>query len=211
MGAGQSKAEAGAPEVDVSHDRSEQTFFAPRSQANVQLDENLIHHLSSSSSSGPSSSSSSTNPVPLSRQHQLDSHIQSRIRSEIDRLQSQERSIRQQIEAALEKENLDKERSSSSSQQGGSTPRHSASLMDDLARLEKSSQALFKGASKELIGNEQWQRFEQREQSLLNCLKNNKETPLDCADQVDKFRQAVQTIETVSSFIAWRLVPEQRD
>lgn len=47
--------------------------------------------------------------LSASRQSHLDSSIQSRIKSELSRLKKQESEVRKQIEAALEKENLDKE------------------------------------------------------------------------------------------------------
>lgn len=90
----------------------------------LQFSESLIDHLSSSAS--PSSGAPSA-----ARQETLDTHIQSRINSELARLREQESSVRAEIEKALERENLDKEREGSL---GGG---HSVSLMKDLEELEE--------------------------------------------------------------------------
>ncbi len=51
-------------------------------------------------------------PTPSAdRQETLDAHIRARIQAELERLLAQEEQVRNQIEAALEKENLDKETS----------------------------------------------------------------------------------------------------
>ena len=60
------------------------------------------------------------------RQTTLDAHIRSRIQSDLRRLRDEEESVRQQIEAALEKENLEKEKSMTKS---------STSLMGDLEEI----------------------------------------------------------------------------
>ena len=51
-------------------------------------------------------------PTPSAdRQETLDAHIRARIQAELERLLAEEEQVRNQIEAALEKENLDKETS----------------------------------------------------------------------------------------------------
>jgi altered-inheritance-of-mitochondria protein 13 len=49
--------------------------------------------------------------VPPSRQTTLDEQVRSRIHAELSRLREEEQAVRDEIERALEKENLDKERS----------------------------------------------------------------------------------------------------
>lgn len=49
--------------------------------------------------------------VPAERQSTLDGQVRARIQSELSRLREEERAVREEIEHALEKENLDKERS----------------------------------------------------------------------------------------------------
>jgi MICOS complex subunit MIC19 len=49
--------------------------------------------------------------VPPARQTTLDSQVRARIQAEITHLQEEEQVVRAEIERALEKENLDKERS----------------------------------------------------------------------------------------------------
>lgn len=124
-----------------------------------QFDQGLINKLSSSSL--PSST------VPSSRQEALDSHIQSRIASELARLHEQESSVREEIERALEKENLDKERGAEGEDKGLS---HSASLLKDLDELEKRSLSLREESKKDLE-SETWKAVEQGRSALVECYK----------------------------------------
>ncbi|EAU88283.2 hypothetical protein CC1G_11761 [Coprinopsis cinerea okayama7 len=86
--------------------------------------------------------------TPPQRQSLIDAHIRARIQGELEALKREEEDVRQQIEAALEKENLDRERSmageSSSSDEDGSSSgdvKTSAALFGDLeevkAKIEK--------------------------------------------------------------------------
>jgi MICOS complex subunit MIC19 len=77
--------------------------------------------------------------MPSERQSTLDAHVQSRIQAELARLQEQEKEVREQIETALEKENLDRERVMAGEEDPevvGSI-KSSASLMGDLDEVEK--------------------------------------------------------------------------
>ena len=66
----------------------------------MQFSQDVIHHLSDSLVS--------TNTSP-ERQSTLDAHVKSRIATELKRLRAEEEDVRNQIRAALEKENLDRE------------------------------------------------------------------------------------------------------
>ncbi|ORY79371.1 hypothetical protein BCR35DRAFT_291684 [Leucosporidium creatinivorum] len=177
-------AQGSKPDVEVSE--GETAFFAERA-APVQFSEGLINHLSSSSL--PSSS------VPSSRQETLDSHIQSRIASELSRLREQEATVREEIERALEKENLDREKGDAETQ-GVS---HSASLMKDLEDLEKRTLGLREESEKEL-DSEAWKSVESQRKALVECFTGNKETPLNCQAEAGKFKEAVAGVE--KAFIA---------
>jgi altered-inheritance-of-mitochondria protein 13 len=81
----------------------------------------------------------SSNTTPPERQSSLDSHIRGRIQAELARLREEEKDVREQIEAALEKENLDKERGMAGeddSEAVGSV-KSSASLAGDLDEVQK--------------------------------------------------------------------------
>lgn len=67
------------------------------------------------------------------RQETLDAHIQARINQELSRLQGQEASVKEEIERALEKENLDRERG----EDGQPGVSHSVTLHKDLEDLER--------------------------------------------------------------------------
>jgi altered-inheritance-of-mitochondria protein 13 len=63
------------------------------------------------------------------RQNSLDAHIQARIQAELKQLRAEEQDVRDQIQAALEKENLDRERAMAGDPDA---IKSSASLMADL-------------------------------------------------------------------------------
>jgi len=75
------------------------------------------------------------------RQSTLDAHIRSRIQNELEHLKQEEENVRLEIERALEKENLDRERSmageASAGEDSGATGsiKSSASLMGDLEEI----------------------------------------------------------------------------
>lgn len=81
--------------------------------------------------------------IPRERQLTIDAHIRSRIDSEISRLHNEEERVREEIERALEKENLDRERgmageeaASDEASPAGSI-KSSAALMGDLEELRQ--------------------------------------------------------------------------
>jgi altered-inheritance-of-mitochondria protein 13 len=67
----------------------------------TKFSQDLVNHLEDTNVSSPETSSH--------RQATLDSHIRARIAAELERLQAEEQNVRQQIETALERENLDRE------------------------------------------------------------------------------------------------------
>lgn len=84
----------------------------------------------------------STVPSP-ERQSTLDAHIRSRIQSELEHLRQQEDEVKQEIERALEKENLDRERAmagevSRGAEEGSAgSVKSSAALLGDLEELRE--------------------------------------------------------------------------
>lgn len=83
----------------------------------------------------------SAQPSP-ERQSTLDGHIRARIQSELEHLKQEEETVRREIEQALEKENLDRERemageTGTEGEEGGGTGsvKSSAALMGDLEEV----------------------------------------------------------------------------
>jgi altered-inheritance-of-mitochondria protein 13 len=72
--------------------------------------------------------------VSPQRQAILDAHIRERVQSEVNSLRAQEDSVRQEIERALEKENLDRERGDDDGSTLGDV-KASAALMGDLEEI----------------------------------------------------------------------------
>jgi MICOS complex subunit MIC19 len=76
--------------------------------------------------------------VPPARQTTLDEQIRARIQNELAHLREEENSVREEIERALEKENLDKERAlagGSDEENGGA--KSSTALMGDLEEVRQ--------------------------------------------------------------------------
>jgi MICOS complex subunit MIC19 len=71
------------------------------------------------------------------RQTTLDAHIRARIQSELDSLQAEEKSVRQEIERALEKENLDREREKEDDTSTLGDVKASAALLGDLDEIQR--------------------------------------------------------------------------
>lgn len=134
-----------------------------------QFSEALINQLSSGSTSSESSSA-----VPASRQQALDVHIQQRIAAELAQLRQQEQQVREEIERALERENLDRERNAAAPQDGGEADgankglSHSASLFKDLERLEK--RAL--GLKRERAETDEWKSVDTGKEALARCFRS---------------------------------------
>jgi len=71
------------------------------------------------------------------RQATLDAHVQSRIHAELGKLRSQEEQVRREIEQALEKENLDRERTmAGEGGEGTGSVKSSAVLLGDLEEIQ---------------------------------------------------------------------------
>ena len=93
-----------------------------------QFSQQVIDHLQESTGSP------STSPE---RQSTLDAHIRARINAELGRLREEERVVREQIEAALEKENLTKERTVTDSDETEGGVNSSSSVQGALDEVQK--------------------------------------------------------------------------
>ncbi|KAJ3501295.1 hypothetical protein NLJ89_g9401 [Agrocybe chaxingu] len=138
------------------------------------------------------------------RQSILDSHIVAKIRDELEHLKRDEEVVRQEIERALERENLDREKAMAgeASEGDGSTTgdvRNSAALLGDLeevrAKIEK-YQVNKKSA--------EYPEVEASGAAVSECYKKNKDTPLNCWPEVTRFKASVDKLEQVSTALLIR-------
>lgn len=161
--------------------------------------------------------SSSSAPSPA-RQSTLDSHIRSRIQDELSRLRQEEEAIKHEIELALEKENLDKERQlagedSQSEEDTASAGgvKSSATLIGDLEDLQHKVDRYQKRRDDSDVSEVQT-----RSQAVVDCYRcvllyihntrvmmcfhsSNPSTPLDCWKEVSGFKLSVAKVEQVST------------
>jgi altered-inheritance-of-mitochondria protein 13 len=145
------------------------------------------------------------------RQHNIDAHIRARIQAELKQLRAEEQSVRNQIHAALEKENLDRERAMAGDPDSVKT---SAALLADLDQVRAKVDRFH--ARRDLT---EYPALREDSEALVACYKsvhcllysrprltvlsrNNATSPLDCWQQVDKFKASVAQVEQV------RLHPE---
>lgn len=76
--------------------------------------------------------------IPPERQSTLDEHVRSRIQTELAHLRSEEEEVRSEIERALEKENLDKERAMTEAEEDGGAS--GVTLLGDLEEIQEKVQ-----------------------------------------------------------------------
>ncbi|KAL0063659.1 hypothetical protein AAF712_009351 [Marasmius tenuissimus] len=132
-------------------------------------------------------------PTP-ERQSTIDQHIRSRIEHEVKQLRKTEEEVQNEIARALEKENLDKEKSMAGGEESGG----------DSAGAVKSSAALF-GDLEEI--RSKIERFQTRrslqdypevksyQEAVLECYRSHPTTALDCWREVGKFKESVRALE----------------
>ncbi|PPQ98833.1 hypothetical protein CVT24_003387 [Panaeolus cyanescens] len=122
------------------------------------------------------------------RQSVLDAHIRSRIKDELEVLKRNEEEIRQEIQVALEKENLDKEKQLAASDDGNSAS--SVTLLQDLEDIRTKIE---KHESKKQLSEHP--EIDTTAKALAECYQRNKTTPLICWSEVNKFKAAVAQLE----------------
>jgi len=130
---------------------------------------------------------------PPERQSSIDAQIRARIQSELARLRAEEEAVGAEIEHALEKENLDRERAMAGAEdasEGAGMVKSSAALMGDLEEL-RSKVDRFK-ARREVEGDAQVQ---QKGQAVISCYKNSPSRALDCWREVSEFKASVSQLE----------------
>ncbi|KIK08115.1 hypothetical protein K443DRAFT_672594 [Laccaria amethystina LaAM-08-1] len=151
----------------------------------ISLSQEVVNHLSDRLDSPE------TTPE---RQSVLDAHIRARIQGELERLRKDEEDIRHEIERALEKENLDKERSvvGEESERGGSFEglRSSTALLVDLEEMRSkidrynTQRDFSKFPDVKTTG-----------EAVVECYRQNKTASLDCWQEVSKFKASVGQLE----------------
>ncbi|EJF62523.1 hypothetical protein BD309DRAFT_946108 [Dichomitus squalens] len=130
------------------------------------------------------------------RQLTIDAHIRARIQSELTRLHREEERVREEIERALEKENLDRERSmageDSAAEEAGSagSVKSSAALMGDLEELrQKVEKYHARQQSEELSA------VRTKGEEVVLCYQSNPTTTLNCWKTVEEFKASVARVE----------------
>ncbi|KAG8894180.1 hypothetical protein FRC01_013128 [Tulasnella sp. 417] len=148
----------------------------------VQFSQDLVDHLSDRiTSTSPDSA----------RQSTLDEHVRSRIQAELSRLQSEEEQVRQQIEAALEKENLDKETElANKGAEDGKPATSSSALAEELEEVQKRAERFLERKKMDDLPE-----VKEKQEALLKCYSNNRTTSLDCWREVEEFKQSVASLE----------------
>ncbi|KAF4578680.1 hypothetical protein EYR40_001167 [Pleurotus pulmonarius] len=126
--------------------------------------------------------------IPPERQSTLDEHVRSRIQAELAHLRSEEEEVRTEIERALEKENLDKERAMAEAEQDGGAS--GVTLLGDLEEIQEKVQR-----SKQKQNAAEVEAAQQASADVISCYRNNATSPLDCWKQVSNFKQSIAHLE----------------
>jgi len=131
---------------------------------------------------------------PPARQRTIDDEIRSRISNEVKRLHQVEEDVRKEIENALEKENLDRERDFPRATQegngGSSGSVHSSVLLEDIEEVRRKVegyQTRRDATGESATGTSV--------DSLISCYRERHSRPLDCWIEVSNFKTAVQAAE----------------
>lgn len=119
--------------------------------------------------------------IPHDRQLTIDAHIRSRIQSELGHLQQEEERVREEIERALEKENLDRERgmageeSASEDVSAAGSVKSSAALMGDLEELRQKVEKYHTRRSSEELSD-----VRAKGEQVVSCYKCVAQVPSSC-------------------------------
>ncbi|KAJ2924418.1 hypothetical protein H1R20_g12688, partial [Candolleomyces eurysporus] len=172
MGAGQSK-----PEAD------EKVF---QNQVPISFSPDVVNQLSDNLE---------TTETTPQRQSLIDSHIRARIQGELEHLRREEEDVRQQIEHALEKENLDREKgmAGDASANDGTTSgdvKTSAALFGDLEEIRNKINKYH--AKRDLS---EYPEVQAAGSVLAECYRRNATTSLNCWKEVESFKSTVAKLE----------------
>jgi len=146
--------------------------------APIQFSQDLVNHLSDKLASP------NTDPA---RQSTLDEHVRSRIQAELTRLQAEEEQVRQQIETALEKENLDREINTAKDDEKATS---SSALHDELEEVQKRAERFLARRKMDDLPE-----VKVKQEAVLQCYQNHPKTPLECWREVEEFKQSVSALE----------------
>jgi len=148
-----------------------------RSEIPIEFSQQVIDHLQESAGSPD---------TPPERQSTLDAHIRARINVELGRLREEEKVVREEIEAALEKENLSHERAGTDDGETEAGASSSSSIQGALDEVQMKVDRFHakRGISGYLLVSES-------SQKLIECYRSHCKTPLDCWREVDAFKSAV--------------------
>ncbi|KAI0332057.1 hypothetical protein GY45DRAFT_1369413 [Cubamyces sp. BRFM 1775] len=135
--------------------------------------------------------------IPHDRQLTIDAHIRSRIESELSRLHQEEDRVREEIERALEKENLDRERSMAGEESASDddatsagSVKSSAALMGDLEELRQKIEKYHARQDSEELAD-----VRAKGEEVVSCYRSHPTTPLDCWKSVEAFKASVAQVE----------------
>ncbi|PFH47679.1 hypothetical protein AMATHDRAFT_77087 [Amanita thiersii Skay4041] len=132
--------------------------------------------------------------VPSERHSSLDAHIRSRIQAELDHLRKEEEQVRQEIESALQAENMDRERAmagSASSEQEDTAGNIASSpaLFGDIERIRS---AIDHYTHKQLSAASE---MENVTKAVVSCYRSHQTSPLDCWKQIQSFKAVAASME----------------
>ncbi|KAF8270393.1 hypothetical protein EI94DRAFT_1723098 [Lactarius quietus] len=166
MGASQSKQD------------NEQVFYNP---VPIQVSPELASQLSDATLSPD---------VSPARQAALDAGVRAKISAEAARLHEGDDVLRQEIEAALERENLDRERSMTGDADEHGDVKNSTALLGDLEEVRQKVDRYRERAS--LADHPE---VKQASEAVASCYRANPTTTLNCWSEVAAFRGAVARLE----------------
>ena len=128
-----------------------------------------------------------------SRQVTLDTSIQAKIKSELERLRKEEADVRAEIQKAIEKENLARE----AKYTGASEGKNSNVLRQELDQLRSKIDKYNKQRD---VSN--YEGVKEAQEALVKCYRDKPERTLDCWKQAEDFKHAVANAEKhfISSF-----------
>ncbi|KIP02656.1 hypothetical protein PHLGIDRAFT_111836 [Phlebiopsis gigantea 11061_1 CR5-6] len=156
------------------------------SETPIQFSEDVVNSLVDGTAAAPA--------LSAGRQSTLDAQIRSRIEAELAHLRQEEEDVRGEIERALEKENLDRERAMAGeeeqAQDGAGGVKSSAALMGDLEELRtKVDRFHTRRALSE------FPEVAEKAEAVVTCYRSHPSTSLDCYREVTEFKNAVSKVE----------------
>ncbi|KAG1832756.1 hypothetical protein EV424DRAFT_1091873 [Suillus variegatus] len=168
MGAGQSKA-----------DTEEKVFY---NETPIQFSQDVVNHLSDRSISPD------TSPE---RQSTLDAHVRARIQAELQHLRAEEESVQREIELALERENIDREKSSVGEEVAEGDVKNSMTLMGDLEEIRTKVDRF---QTRRQLSD--YPAVKESGEAVVLCYRQNPTAPLDCWREVREFNASVAQAES---------------